>query len=413
MNNIQKNHIINPYIGIYFRFLRCEKKLSLHQLSKLTFIDVSTLSKFENNKTTLTVQNYKHLLSFHELEETDLIPFDYKIKNKLDLLIYLTLYRIRDSSTIFEIEHYNLNQIDYPYRILFNFFLCSYYKIYDFTFINYVNQLLPNINCFEDRYKKFFYTEIGYHYSYMNNYDLSIQYLKKALEIPGYEEIDGVTYMHLVPAASTTKTYLLSMTSYERAHAIFKKYQMNNRLFSLYGNLAVLYSTIGDRESAIQMHAKGLEVLDKNDKRQRFILHANIAYQYFVLEQYNNAIQYYLEAFQYDIDNGCCFEIAWCYYKLNKKTEALAYIEKAKTIKEYAPLYQIYVLYTDWLYAMYQKKYSNKCLALLKKIEKNYAHTVSKTSYCFLCDRLIEHYVFLKDYENTFHYSQKKNLKQS
>lgn len=247
----------------------------------------------------------------------------------------------------------------------------------------------------------------------MYDYDLAIQYLKKALEIPGYEEIDGITYLYLVPAASTKKTYLKCMMAYDKSYAILTKYNNNNQLLNLYNNLALLYAAIGDQKSAIETQLKGLELLDKHKERTAFIIYVNIAYQYFLLKQYDTAIHYYLEAFKYDIDNGCCFEVAWCYYNLNKKTEALAYIEKANTIKEYAPLYDIYVLYTEWLYAMYQKKYSNKCLTLLKKIEKNYADTISKTSYCFLCDRLIEHYVFLKDYENAFYYSQKKNLKQS
>lgn len=391
----------NKFYGVYFKILREHYEYPLNYVANKCFVDIATLSKFENGKLTLKEQELLRLKNFFHVEH--LSPITKEQQNEFYFLLYTYLYKIQDETIQFEKKPLNLTSSDYPFQLVRNFCISDLYRIKNTTFKEELALVLKYIKFYPKFFQKVIYMFLGFYYSNKND-EMSYIYLKKALEIREYEEIDGLIYSFLIPVYSSKKEYAKALNSFNKGYEIFNKYGNKNRFYSLYGNLALMYSQIEEREEAIQLNLKCIELIPKNDTMNLFTVFSNIAYQYLLLKKYGDALMYYGKAEAYYIDICSCFETAWCYYNLNQKEKVYQYLNKAEELKEG---YSHYRLFNQWLYAMYQKKYSKKCLQILLRIEKELAKSLSGTVYRFLCDRIIEHYLYHKEYEQAFYYSEK------
>lgn len=172
-------------------------------------------------------------------------------------------------------------------------------------------------------------------------------------------------------------------------------------------NLNMKYSGFlrmsGHLEKALSNDLNILKMLScQNNERlkNKEILYNNIAWTYSLMHDYNKAIIYYHRALETLQDNEIYFNLAYCYYKTNKKQEALLYIEKGRQAKFYVDY--AYLL-LDWLEAMIQRKYSKKSYILLIKFLKIYGKDVEKSIRDFIQIEIANYLYFTKQYEDVLY----------
>lgn len=99
------------------------------------------------------------------------------------------------------------------------------------------------------------------------------------------------------------------------------------------------------------------------------ILYNNIAWTYLLLHDYAMAAKYYECTLRTLKDNEIYFNLAYCFYRLGKKQEALEYIALGRLAKGYAEY--VYLL-LEWLEAMINRRYSKKSFGIVYKVLKLY-----------------------------------------
>ncbi len=130
-----------------------------------------------------------------------------------------------------------------------------------------------------------------------------------------------------------------------------------------------------------------------NGYNERVILN-NIARGYTLLHNYEKALYYYLKAIKnVAADISQCFDIAWCYYKINNNKKARQFIIKANKLN----IQNEQTLLLEWLEAMINKPYSNRCSELLEKALS--INTLSEDSKNFVLVQLEDYYYHTKEYD--------------
>lgn len=130
-----------------------------------------------------------------------------------------------------------------------------------------------------------------------------------------------------------------------------------------------------------------------NGYNERVILN-NIARGYTLLHNYDKALYYYLKAIKnVAADISQCFDIAWCYYKTNNNKKARQFIIKANKLN----IQNEQTLLLEWLEAMINKPYSNRCSELLEKALN--IDGLSEDSKNFVLVQLEDYYYHTKEYE--------------
>lgn len=130
-----------------------------------------------------------------------------------------------------------------------------------------------------------------------------------------------------------------------------------------------------------------------NGYNERVILN-NIARGYTLLHNYEKALYYYLKAIKnVAADISQCFDIAWCYYKTNNNKKARQFIIKANKLN----IQNEQTLLLEWLEAMINKPYSNRCSELLEKALN--IDGLSEDSKNFVLVQLEDYYYHTKEYE--------------
>ena len=129
-----------------------------------------------------------------------------------------------------------------------------------------------------------------------------------------------------------------------------------------------------------------------NGYNERVILN-NIARGYTLLHNYDKALYYYLKAIKnVAADISQCFDIAWCYYKTNNNKKARQFIIKANKLN----IQNEQTLLLEWLEAMLNKPYSNRCSELLEKALN--IDGLSEDSKNFVLVQLEDYYYHTKEY---------------
>ncbi len=130
-----------------------------------------------------------------------------------------------------------------------------------------------------------------------------------------------------------------------------------------------------------------------NGYNERVILN-NIARGYTLLHDYEKALHYYLKAIKnVAADISQCFDIAWCYYKTNNNKKARQFIVKGRKLS----IQNEQTLLLEWLEAMINKPYSNKCGELLERVLN--IDGLSENSKNFVLIQLEDFYYHTKEYE--------------
>ncbi len=146
-------------------------------------------------------------------------------------------------------------------------------------------------------------------------------------------------------------------------------------------------------KKSIQHNLELLETSHKLNGYNESVILNNIARGYTLLHSYEKALHYYLKAIKnITADISQCFDIAWCYYKINNNKKARQFIIKARKLS----IQNEQTLLLEWLEAMLNKPYSYKCGELLEKALS--LNTLSEDSKNFVLVQLEDYYYHTKEY---------------
>jgi len=209
-------------------------------------------------------------------------------------------------------------------------------------------------------------------YSHVNEYNLAIEILKKALKIhetiaPDIELISSDMHTKLASYHKRKQEYHLSVRHYEYATNVYKNLQRidYNILFSLYEQLVGLYHQQKDYSSVLETYQQMVGI-SENIKRSDQYKIAKLYSEIFKIDRYGIAMNYCTKSMEI-IERQCNNQ----YSSAAKKNEILG---------------TIYCYYEDQILA---ENYYKKALELfikadahedVKRIEKTLEHSYNSTS---------------------------------
>lgn len=156
-------------------------------------------------------------------------------------------------------------------------------------------------------------------------------------------------------------------------------------------------------EESIRKNIELLELSKQYNYHNYLVLLNNIAWAYMLLHQYKDALPYYLEAVKQNPNTDQFFYIALCYYQLKDIKNVRQFIEKGKELNDQ----DVFTLLLEWLEAMINKPYSEKCKLLLDRILKLSDNTLDEDETNFILIQLEDHYYHVGEYEKAHEISRR------
>lgn len=390
-------------IGIYMRTIRLINHHSLIETADKLYISFSNLSRMELNHINIANEYFDLFKREYNIENVE--EFDYSIYDELDKLINKAIFV--DNTLNIEFDIYNYNDLTLPYKILAKYIQKMLTEQMDEE-LNSLKEIIENLYpAFEEQFQTVCLVMLGYNYIYKKNYLLAQKYLLEAMNSKPYnEEFKLLMYQYLIVSHNCIGDYYKAIELYNEANQIIKKYPNYIRSVKLNIAIASAYSNLGNYNKSLDINFKVVKQLENKENFLKDVALFNIGCAYENLHKYDIAKEYFKRTLNSYSDNMTYFELAWCSYQLNENTEALKYIAKAKESEVFT---EYYTLFNEWLEAMINRKYSQKSLNILKKIERKYKTNIHKSNLIFLYKQFIDYYMHHSESENALTYSLKLN----
>jgi serine phosphatase RsbU (regulator of sigma subunit)/Tfp pilus assembly protein PilF len=227
------------------------------------------------------------------------------------------------------------------------------------------------------------YNNIGATYTDKGEYQISVEYLIKALRIYDYEKNDYLKAKLLLNIGLVfyyQKNYKLALDYYYQSLKLREKINDKRGTALIYNNLGIVYFFTKDADAAIGNFKKALKISTQlNDTRAMSMPIFNIAEIYSEHHQYDSALVYYNKSYSIDTflkdkasSTISLTKLALCYCSIKKFTKALNYallaekqaieVDSKEDIKDiYQVLADIYIETKDYSNAL---KYSELCSSI-------------------------------------------------
>ncbi len=406
-----RNFTVNERLLIIFK--RKEAKLTIAQLSDELHMSKSNLSRIENGKIMVSRENEELLEKRFSINffvhpsyfQKMLIKFD-EVTNKL---IFYKLFDEYSKERVESADTATIQSVSYPFHILLCLYVYSAKNIEKYFCDKYINIFDDLIYMFDEKYQKIILM------SKMNILYFNKKY-DEALDICLYIEnnfksddlfLSFLFHMKaIIYGCLGDKEMVLNMVNVAIGYSVL----VNNsiRLVALYITKANYTRLLGKYADALQQDINTMEYSKENNIHiYDYILYRNKAWTYYLLNNYEEAIYFYKEAEQYDIDDDLCFMMALCSYKLGLRNQCKEYILKGRRTKN-AGIAFPYLL--DWLELSLNKKYSIKAEKKLLYCLKKFGDTMHVDSKNNIYRLLIDHYTYFNNYELVEYYQKKLNL---
>lgn len=182
-------------------------------------------------------------------------------------------------------------------------------------------------------------SSIGFAYYYGLKSKISIDYLKKGLEV--YRQANnqnGIldSYYNLGHFYSNFDQHKQAIEYLEKAVVLGKKLNNKQRLAMIYNNLGLMYQYTGKHSQAIEPLIKSLKLKEELGDKTMFFALFNIGINYVSQDKYDEGLDYYQQALDYSLNNNNKSEIALSYKNIgdvyNEKenfNQAIEYYDKA------------------------------------------------------------------------------------
>ena len=418
-----------PNFGTYLKAIRLLKHYnSLNKIASNILISESYLSKLEHNKSIsklliIDILNYYKISTIVDDNNTILISlndndlyvsenynqlinnaFDRRIERLIDNYFYITpIKKLK----------INYNDILFPLDLLNNYIFRTvddnFEILTDKNTVLLQKTLSSIIDHYSNKLKTIYYLSNSQILFSQGDYIKSKEMLEQILTIKNLDKrLVIICKYYLLQNANCLHDYLAAIKHAEELNTLLKSYPNKLREIQIVGEISQTYAFIGNLEFADKIMLNGIETAKDINEKQYMLLSYNLATSLLEQKEYSKAKKHFLNVFDYFYDNTTCFDIAWCYYNEGDKINALKYLsisrdQKIKIHKKYS------TYFCDWLEAMINRNYSNKCEKILLRIYKNYERTMHPKTKELLYTLLRDHYIVKKDYEKALKYSMLLN----
>lgn len=265
------------------------------------------------------------------------------------------------------------------------------------------------ISCFisscDSEYQAIFYTYYLMYCDFSQNFKnlLSAQKLCSTLTYTD-DNLKAIYHHHSYSCFVRFSQFTPAIEHYNKAKKLYTKTNNLKKLSILKIKYSHYLLTVGLVEEAIKNDLATLNELVEKQYRLKNIgvLYNNIAWGYYLLKKYDQAIEYYLKSIQYFPDNETHFCLAYSYYKLDDLENAMKIIQNGKHSKNSSTYYYDFL---DWLESFINRPYNKKAASILLKILEKYNDELTNDSRKFIYSELVNYYQYDKDFQNAFYYS--------
>lgn len=402
-------------------FKRREAGLTGLKLSNQILMSKSNLSRIENGIIMASEDNIKLLENRFGIDlSLDEEPLNNFIELSRRLVYSLIFYRIFEEypQEWFESPSKEITKsVAYPMLMLIKLFVYSVKNI-EMEFVKkYIKVFEKMIKYFNPYYQKIFYiSKMNYLY-FLKKYNEALN-ICEFIETE-FEQNDLIdSFLFHVKAIiygclGKTETVIEILDQ-----AIIYSNNSNNqvRLIALFITKANCRRLMKDYKLALEQDFQTLEYTKVHNVHiYDYILLRNIAWTYYLMDDYENAIKRYKIAEELDIDDDLCFITAYCYFKLAMDCESPSqkldlrikckeYLNKGRKSKNSGIAFPYLI---DWLELMLNKKYSLKAEQKLLYCLKKHETTMHVDSRNNIYKFLIEHYEYHQDSKNADYYRKK------
>lgn len=388
-------------LGYIFRHLREQKHLSVRQLSELVDIDYSYLSKMENGAVRIQKHQLHSLLHFFNLTLSQITTENKSFFSDLDQILQANLYHHSNREELcshFLKKYEALNNTIYlPYIHFVEIESISYKTIKNKRFLFLINALKPDL--LAQPYRCFFLVRKLYYYCQTDNAK-SIQDLIPEIEkiINGVEEKyhPYISYYLMSGYIVLKNTYKVNKY-YQLAHTGLVN-QNNNHFAMLtditYSGYSVL---ICNYDQSIKLNKEILENPNyKLSVYSKEAVYYNIGEAYLRSYQPKLALDNYLQSYQLLKQKSTAFSIAYCYYLLDEKQNALDIIDDAVPLADKNAMYEDLLI---WFRRLITKKNEEYQIQRLDVIEKKHHLTIDQGLRVLLLKLRIDYYHKTNNFE--------------
>lgn len=401
---------------------RKEAGLTVGQLADELLMSKSNLSRIENGKIMVSDENREIIEKYFSIDLSS-NEENYQIMEKRFRKISesMIFYKLFDDYSISELEDksiYNIEKsISYPLYILLRLHIYCAKNISQKFNDKYIPIFNSIVYLMEPYYQKVFYiAKMNYLYFCKN--------FKKSLIVCEYVETNFPKDDLLDSFVLHFKAGILGclgktqevISTLDKAIKLAKKTDNKIRLMALNLTKANSFRLQGNYEVSLDYDFHNLQYGKEMDIHiYDYILLRNIAWTYYLMNDYENAIKRYKIAEELDIDDDLCFITAYCCFKLamdcespsrklDLRNQCKEYLDKGRRAKNSGIAFPYLI---DWLELMLNKKYSLKAEQKLLYCLKKHETTMHVDSRNNIYKFLIEHYEYHQDYKNADYYRKK------
>lgn len=386
----------NLSYGPIFKYHRRRVGLGLETIAKDTKINISRLSKFENNLTNL---NHKEVESLFESigmqfkdDKSHQSEFIQYCNDFFDAIFFEADFKVywdkiesmkKEVETSFSFPLYLL--VEYTYL---------YYTRNHLNFDEKKEVMLDFIDYLSFEQKQIYYDITGLYYKSINDYEKCIDIIESSVYLTDSTHISGMMYYHLAMVYKNMGKLSLALEKAEKALEVFSSYINVKRIIGANMLIALIKSSLGNYDEAEIMHKRCIYI------SKMFPVHnylgnsySNLILNYVLARKYSTAIQYYLDNESVIENQGSIFVfLAFCYVKINDNEKAMIYIRKAKQFSTNESNYTKILIST--IYNLISDKKSEEIKN--KRIERLYQYSVKSK---FIADKYLALDVILDYYE--------------
>lgn len=382
----------------------------------------SNLSRIENGKIMVSDENREIIEKYFSINlssnEESYQIMERRFREISESMIFYKLFNNYSLDDIETDSVYNIGKsISYPLFILLKLHIYCAKNISRKFNDKYIPIFNSVVYLMEPYYQKVFYIAKMNYFYFCKNF-------KKSLAICDYVEnsfpkddlLDSFILHFKAGILGCLGATEKVISTLDKAIKVAERTDNKIRLMALHLTKANSFRLQGDYEKSLNYDFQNLQYGNEVDIHiYDYILLRNIAWTYYLMGDYENAIKRYKIAEELDIDDDLCFIMAYCYFKLamdcespsqklNLRIQCKEYLNKGRKAKNSGIAFPYLI---DWLELMLNKKYSVKAEQKLLYCLKKYETTMHVDSRNNIYKFLIEHYEYHQDSKNADYYRKK------
>ena len=411
---------LNSYdLSIFLLRQRKHLDLPMKSVALDLGVSISTLSRIENNKFTITNDLFDSLLDIYNISLVEFKQANKEYEQLLYSILDIVCFGVNnDFDLITDLDNLDkkYKNISIPTSLVIRFIVYSVYFSYhmlDRDKIEDMNELskylFSNLEFFSLKVQKLLFIFLGEINFFQKKYSLALNNLNKAKdEFNSLEKYDVLLYSSLLKTVSKVGDSLAFYEYNLKFTDLCIRYGFNNRLIIGKINYGLFLCGIGQYRLALENDLATYNQFLQGNYNLNFknVLLFNIGVDYKYIREYEKASLYIEQCIDYWNDYEGYFELSYCLYKCHKYKASKIYIEKAKRLTEQQ---NIYFYFINWLESILDESIELAEEELLAIYVKEFT-TASITTKRMILTFLSEQYVLMNNYELAYKYSDQLNM---